>query len=121
MPWVKLDDSLHGHPKAERAGNEALGVHLLALSYCGAYLTNGKITPEFVKGKAGPRHKQVVERLVSAGLWEPNGNGWVIHDYLDYNPSREDVERDRSELSAKRAAAGRRGAEVANARRKAGK
>ena len=32
MPWAKIDDKLHGHPKAAEAGLEALGLHLLAMS-----------------------------------------------------------------------------------------
>jgi len=31
--------------------------------------------------------------LVSAGLWHiaDDGNGWVVHDYLEYNPSKAEV------------------------------
>lgn len=34
-------------------------------------------------------------QLVAAGLWEPMEGGWQIHDYLDYNPSRDQVLEER--------------------------
>ena len=106
MPWAKLDDTLHGHPKAAKAGLEAMGLHLLALAHCSAYLTDGHVAPEFVEGKAARRSTVLTARLVEARLWEVNGDGWVIHDYLDYNPSREQVLAKR-EAEARRKAGGK--------------
>lgn len=108
MPWVKLDDSLHGHPKAAKAGLEALGLHMLAMSHCGAYSQNGHVAPEFVREKAGARAAKLTARLVDCGLWETNGNGWVIHDWSEFNPSPEQIEAER----AKRSAAGKAAAEA---------
>ena len=39
-----------------------------------------------------PKAARLAGRLVEAGLWEANGTGYVIHDYLDYNPSRKSLE-----------------------------
>lgn len=103
MPWVRLDDSLHGHPKAAKAGLEAMGLHALALTHCSAYLTDGHVDPEFVDSKAGRRAPKIVERLIEAGLWELNGSGWLIHDYLSYNPSREQVQNKRAAEAARKA------------------
>lgn len=105
MPWAKVDDKLHGHPKAAKAGLEALGLHLLAMSHCAAYGTEGHVDPEFPKGKAAGKSKGLVRRLVDSGLWEENGTGWVIHDWLDYNPTNEQSRA----LSEARAQAGKRG------------
>jgi hypothetical protein len=104
MPWVKLDDGLHGHPKAAKAGLEALGLHMLALTHCSAYLTDGRVSAEFVIGKALKRSEALAGRLVDAGLWELNCDGWVIHDYLIYNPSREKVLAKRAAESERKAA-----------------
>ncbi len=108
MPWAKVDDKLHAHPKAMKAGLEALGLHLLAMSHCAAFPEDGHVASEFVEQKAGKRAKTLADRLVGAGLWEENGNGWLIHDWLHYNPSREQAHA----LAAARAAAGKRGGEA---------
>lgn len=106
MSWVKLDDSFDGHKKVRRAGLEATGLHARALSHAGKEMEGGHIDPEWVEERAGKRGLKLAEKLVQVGLWEPNGNGWVIHDYLDYNPTREEWEAER----AKRSAAGKRAA-----------
>lgn len=105
MPWAKIDDKLHGHPKAAKAGLEALGLHLLAMSHCAAYETEGNIDTSFPQEKAGDRARELVASLVEAGLWEVNGTGWKIHDWLKYNPSNAQAKR----LAKQRQAAGKRG------------
>jgi hypothetical protein len=44
--------------------------------------------------------------LIEAGVWDKTPEGWEIHDFLDYNPTKEQV----VELAAKRSAAGTAGA-----------
>lgn len=105
MPWARLDDTLHGHPKIRRAWRcrPALGLHLLALSYASSYETDGRIDTEFVEDQLpdpGER-STVVAALVDAGLWKERSNGWTIHDFLKYNPSRADAEA-RREADRKR-------------------
>jgi hypothetical protein len=112
MAWGRLDDSFDAHRKVRRAGLEAVGLHARALSYCAGSLTDGHVDPEWLTERAGRRAERLAEQLVAAGLWEHNSDGFVIHDYLEYNPSREEVEASRAELSAKRSEAGRRGAEA---------
>jgi hypothetical protein len=106
MTWSKVCDSLHGHPKAMDAGLEAMGLWVLALSYCGAYLTDGHVKRSAAARLAGGRLDDLADALVRVGLWElhPTGDGWQIHDYLDFNPDGETVRRDR-EQGRKRAAA----------------
>ena len=97
MTWVKLDDQLHAHPKVMRAWNArpaALGLHLLALSHCGAYMTDGFVEEAFV-GMKLPRkveRDKTVATLIEVGLWEPAEGGYCIHDFLEYNRSKEQVE-----------------------------
>ena len=108
MPWAKVDDKLHGHPKAAKAGLEALGLHLLAMSHCAAYETEGHVGRSFPEEKAGVSWSGLTDSLVKSGLWEVNGNGWLIHDWLKYNPSRAQAKR----LAKQKQAAGKRGGEV---------
>ncbi len=95
VSWVKLDDKFTGHTKVLAAGPEAAWLHIEGLCYCAQQETDGvvldnalaKLT-QFSKPKAG----KLAARLVEVGLWERNGAGYVIHDYLDYNPSKASLE-----------------------------
>lgn len=120
MTWVRLDDQLHAHPKVRRAWRAcpaSVGLHALALSYCGAYLTDGDVPDDFVADQLPDEAAAAAatSALEAAGLWERNGDGWRVHDYLDLNPSRADVERERA---AKRKAGKKGGRASGRARRK---
>jgi hypothetical protein len=91
MAWARLDDSFYSHPKVRRAGLAAVGLHVRAISYSAAHLLDGHIDVGWAKEAGGTQHRKLVNALLGANLWEPNGDGFVIHDYLDYNPSRESV------------------------------
>ena len=119
MPWAKFDDRFNQHPKVIAAGPLAIALHMRAIVYSAQYLTDGVIRRRTLRhiidwgddeddfGGRPPSNIALAKRLVNAALWEEagDGEGWVIHDYLDYNPSREDAER----LKAARTEAGRKG------------
>lgn len=92
MPWFRLDDSFHSHPKVLAAGNEATGLYVRCGTYAAQHLTDGFI-PEQVALQYGT--PALVETLVATKLWRRARGGWRMPDYLDYNPSREAVERER--------------------------
>mgnify|MGYP003619309605 CR=1 FL=1 len=48
--WFKVDDTLHSHPKARRAGLTAVGLWAMSGSYCMSYKTDGFIPEWFVRG-----------------------------------------------------------------------
>ena len=52
--------------------------------------------------KSAARRRRAVNALVETGLWVPNGDGWLIHDYLDYNEPRELLLERRRAREAKR-------------------
>lgn len=113
MPWVRIDDSLHDHPKLYRLPASmrlhCLGAWALSICYASFHLTDGEVPTEWLRAKgAQPRH---IAALVDAGFFDaPDGEGTVwVHDFLDYNPSREQVEERRSETREARIAAGRIG------------
>lgn len=55
---------------------------------------------------------KIAKRLVTVELWreDPTRGGYWIHDFLDYNPSREETNAQKTELSKVRAEAGKKGA-----------
>jgi hypothetical protein len=105
VPHFRVDDNLEGHPKAQRAGDEALGMWLRAGSWCMRYLTDGFVPDWWVKQQ--PKGVAKARRLVDAGFWHPaeqdGEKGWQFHEFIGpgRQDSREKIEADR-ELARKR-------------------
>lgn len=83
MPWFPVDDAFHSHPKAVKAGDEALGMWTRAGAHCMAYLTDGFVADWWVKQQ--PKGVVKAQRLVKAELWrlvEKDGEaGYQFHDW----------------------------------------
>jgi hypothetical protein len=127
MAWVRLDENFARHPKVLAAGPLGMAMQVAALCYANQYLTDGFIPRSVVPGLIdleglGMRlwHGEitgggedadwtlVVEDLIGAGLWEKVNGGFRIHDYHDYQPSKEEV----LALREKRSAAGQKGGQA---------
>jgi hypothetical protein len=109
MTWVRIEDTFPEHPKIAGITDGAFRAHVCALCYCSRNLTDGEVTPAGAKW-LGIRRGYIRE-LTIAGLWEKKGDGWLVHDFLKYNPSRAETLAQRE----KKAAAGKAGG-LANAR-----
>lgn len=109
MSWVKLDDQFFRHPKAVEAGRDGRDLYLAGLCYCASGLTDGVIPIRALRILAADAEIDVADaaasRLLEVGLWEQTVNGYFVHDYHDYNPTRERVQATREA----RAEAGSRG------------
>jgi hypothetical protein len=99
MPHFRVDDGLEGHPKAQRSGDEALGMWVRAGSWCMRYLTDGFVPGWWVKQQ--PKGAAKARRLVEAGFWHPaerdGEKGWQFHDFI--GPGRQDS---RAQIEAER-------------------
>jgi len=73
MPWLKVDDSLHSHPKVLAAGTTALGLWVRCGSWAAQHLTDGHV-PDAVAMLYGNRAQAAA--LVSAGMWTVTDGGW---------------------------------------------
>jgi hypothetical protein len=91
MPWFKIDDKAHSHPKFMRAGNAALGLWLRCGSYSAQHLTEG-IVPGVIAQLYGTAPQAA--KLVKTGLWhqhghdcdrcpQPGDGDYVIHDFFE--------------------------------------
>ena len=107
MAWVKLDDTFVEHPKVLAAGPLAAWLHVCAISYCNRNLTDG-LVPKAVASRladvSGPAKH--IASLVREGLWIEQDHEYLLHDYLEYQPSRAQVEAER-EAAKKRMASSR--------------
>ena len=88
MTWVKIDDGMPEHPDILALSASARWALVAGLCYANRALTDGFI-PEVITATLGT--KKDVSELVKSGKWERVAGGYAIHDYLDYQPSRQEV------------------------------
>lgn len=102
MAHAQLDDLYGDHPKIAGLSDAAFRLHTLGILYCARHTTDGVIAAEEVPRLVRKFRKAALVELMDRGLWVNVLDGaFSIHDYLDWNPSREEVER-RREAAAKR-------------------
>lgn len=104
--YVQLANGFYLNRKVRRLRRtmpSAIGAFVIMLSYCGDNLTDGYVdsdTAEFVLDIT----TQELDALQQVGLIESVDGGYVIHDYLEHNRSRQQVmakrKRERERYSA---------------------
>lgn len=86
MAWVRIHDAAITHPKIVGLSDKCFRLWVWGLSYSQQHLTDGALPAAALP----PRLLAAVDRLIEVKLWEPlPGIGWKVHDYLDWNDSRE--------------------------------
>ena len=101
MAWGRLDDSFYDHPKTLRIWRKcpgAVGLHARAISYCAKHQTDGYIMAEIVNGLSPLQRdrEEQVKALIEEQAWYESEDDFAVHDYLDYNPSKEETEAKRA-------------------------
>jgi hypothetical protein len=100
MSWVRLDDHFPDHPKLAEAGPLAGWVYVSGLCYAARYLTDGFV-PETIAQRFAGSSPELLENLVKCSLWDRVNGGYVIHDFLDYNPPASKVKAERDAAKAR--------------------
>lgn len=96
MVWFQIDDKFWLHPKALRAGNEAIGLWARAGSHSMSYLTNGVVDDATVMLLAMPSDgRELAQKLVDAELWHRTDGGYMFHDWEHNQRTAEQVKRDK--------------------------
>ena len=126
MSYVLFDDEFHSHEKVVAlfdgpCPGDAIGLYALALSWCGGKLTDGFVSAGFV-ARSGLNH-QAASELVRVRLWhpadhpcedcraehasrkaqKPEGAGYVVHGYLERNPTKAEVMAKREATAQRKA------------------
>jgi hypothetical protein len=109
--WARIDDGMPDHPKLARLGTLkplAGWLHVCGICYAARYLTDGFIPTAQVAALTRFDHvgyetggvpgmfsvgedadpEKLAAALVEVGMWHRTRGGYLIHDFLDYNPSR---------------------------------
>lgn len=121
MPWVRFDDQFPINRKVTRLSDAAFRLHVSAVFWCARNLTDGAVPEEDLEDVSARVRTpgRFVPELLDRGLWHEVGTecsspncpadphnavtapvtadkGWVIHDYFEYQPSKEQVLADRA-------------------------
>jgi hypothetical protein len=99
MPWFNVDDGFHCHPKVLAAGNAAMGLWARCGSYCARYATNGLVPTEIVRSYGT---KSELDRLLKVGWLVAVDGGYIMHDYLDYNRTADQIMADREKAAERK-------------------
>jgi len=104
MAWLRIDDRARTHPKIIKAGSSAAWLWFCGLSYCREHLTDGKIDKKAIKILTSDLTfpQKFAKKLVEVGLWHDRGSYYEVHDFLDWNPSKEQVIAQRNGDSARK-------------------
>jgi hypothetical protein len=107
MPWAKLDDRFHSHPKVREAWYKcpaSIGLHCMAITFAADHQTDGAVPGWFVAGAfQKPKDLQeAVGTLVELGMWEQRADGFLIHDFLKYHTPKAEREAREAEKAAER-------------------
>lgn len=104
MSWVRIDDAMPDSLKIAPLSDAAFRAYVTSICYCARSLSDGFVPTKKAKEFAG--RPRVVQELADAGLWDHDtlGEGFKVHDYLVYNPTREKVlsEREAAQRRMKR-------------------
>lgn len=98
MSWVRIDDAMPDSLKIAPLSDAAFRAYVTSICYCARSLSDGFVPAK--KAKEFASKPKVVKELVPA-LWEPVEDGYQVHDYLHYNPTRETVLAEREKAKAR--------------------
>lgn len=92
--WGKSDDKKHENKKFRNLSYVAWGLHDDLRSWCADNETDGRVPLDVARRKLsqharGSRVAKIAAELVDAELWVEAGDGWIFHDWADYNETKE--------------------------------
>lgn len=107
MGWLSLDDNFAEHRKVESLSDAAFRLHVAGMCMTARMQDDGVIYAAKVTRLVPRFRKTALQELIDRGLWIPHPDGYEIHDFLDWNLSRAQIEERRE----RKRAAGKKGAD----------
>ena len=102
MPYARIDDRYDDHPKVKKALRVepvAVAIHVMAITYCNRHVTDGVLERDWIDEKLAlmplrqRRRSVVIQTLLDTGLLEPfDAEHYLVHDFLDWNLSKQQRE-----------------------------
>lgn len=120
--WTKIDDQFYMTLKNSRMDRDEQDLYLAGNVFCNGQLTDGFI-PEirlpllaaWAKLPSEANLQAIASRLVEHEFWEKVDGGYMVHDFLDWAKSKEEV----LSLKEARSQAGKRGGQLSQSKRQA--
>jgi hypothetical protein len=107
MSDLTIEPDFAEHPKVFELSDAAFRAHIKAMCWCAKFESDGQM-PSRVANQFAPG--ELMSELVAGRLWVANEDGsFAIRDYLEYNPSREELAAERARKK-RRPARGKSGA-----------
>ena len=108
MPHAEVDDNFAEHPKVWALSDAAYRLHSSGIFHCARLMTDGFVAADKVSKLVPKYRRKTLDELVSCGMWNPVGlNGQIvsyeIHDYLDWNKSREQILENKRKAAQRKA------------------
>ena len=88
--WVRVSDTLTWHRKTLAAGNEAMGLWVRALSYCGQQMNDGAVPREIIPAMGASF--ALADELVAAGFWLVTETGWQFDGWDEWQSTRTEID-----------------------------
>lgn len=97
MGWIWLDDKFFEHPNIVDLPPAAKLLYVGGLAWCNQHHTDGHITTAALKIIAAwtGTSTKAARHLVDQGRWHKTGDGYDVHNYLEYQQSAEAAEKAR--------------------------
>lgn len=122
MPYLNIDDKVDEHEKVEELSDAAYRLWKTSLSYCSRNMTDGVLKLSKARRLTATGTDAVAAEIVRAGLWHDLGEpcddkacieartcradgvpgAYLVHDYLQWNHSKEWWEKRRQDQRARK-------------------
>jgi hypothetical protein len=90
MEWFKMRSDAPTHWKIRSVGYKARWLWQLGLALAARYETDGALPRQILESEPEWRDlADAAEELVAVNLWEPDRDGWKVHDWADHNETRD--------------------------------
>jgi hypothetical protein len=125
MAWVRFDDQYPIHRKVAGLSDTAFRLHSAAIFWCARNGTDGFVPEEDLDQVCAQVRApaRFASECVKRGTWhlaahactsencpEPRDeSGWVIHDYLEYQPTKDEAETARKKQQQEKSTGGKLG------------
>src|SRR5689334_5069601 len=88
--YAQFDNQCDEHPKIAGLSDKLHRIWHRSVLYCSRNLTDGLLPASIVKDRGWLRY---APDLIAARVWDRRGSDYAVHDYLDWNDSKKDVEK----------------------------
>lgn len=101
--FARLKCNILRNAKVVERSHLAWRVYVSSFAWCREHGNSGQVPPGallvLVPGESKRKLLAAASELIDAGLWEQNGSGWVVHDYLVHQDGPEKIAANRAKAS----------------------